>query len=147
MRHNLVKSLNKFGAAMLSERDPEADVGFGNQLSQCQDLPSLVIANAKRAEEALRVIEELAKLPDLNTTLHSKDFEQARFNLYTLEKELLSRLMRRQKKQQLTGLYVIIDTQILGSRDGVDAAREALRGGAKVITLRDKQHGRGDLLV
>ena len=147
MRHNLVKSLSKFGAAMLSERDPEADVGFGNQLSQCQDLPSLVIANAKRAEEALRVIEELAKLPDLNTTLHSKDFEQARFNLYTLEKELLSRLMRRQKRQQLTGLYVIIDTQALGQKDVIDAAGKAISGGAKVIQLRDKQHGRGDLLV
>ena len=147
MRHNLVKSLSKFGAAMLSERDPEADVGFGNQLNQRQDLPSLVIANAKRAEEALRVVEELAKLPDLNTTLHSKDFEQARFNLYTLEKELLSRLMRRQKRQQLTGLYVIIDTQALGQKDVIDAAGKAISGGAKVIQLRDKQHGRGDLLV
>ena len=147
MRHNLVKSLSKFGAAMLSERDPEADVGFGNQLNQRQDLPSLVIANAKRAEEALRVVEELAKLPDLNTTLHSKDFEQARFNLYTLEKELLSRLMRLQKRQQLTGLYVIIDTQALGQKDVIDAAGKAISGGAKVIQLRDKQHGRGDLLV
>jgi len=139
MRHSLVKSLSKFGAAMLSERDSEADVGFGTQLSQRQDLPSLVTANAKRVEEALRVVEELAKLPGLNTTLHSNDFEQARFNLYTLEKELLSRLMRRQRIKQLTGLYVIIDTQLLGLKSVI--------GGAKVIQLRDKQHGKGELLV
>lgn len=147
MRHNLVKSLSKFGVAMLSERDSEADVGFGTQLSQHQDFPSLVIANAKRVEEALRVVEELVKLPALNTTLHSNDFEQARFNLYTLEKALLSRLMRRQKIQQLTGLYVIIDTQILGLKDVINAARKAINGGAKVMQLRDKQHGKGELLV
>lgn len=147
MRHNLVKYLSKFGATMLSERDPEADVGFGTQLSQHQDLPSLVTANAKRVEEALRVVEELAKLPDLSAALRPKDFEQARFNLYTLEKELLSGLMRRQKITQLAGLYVIIDTQILGLKGLIGAASKAIRGGAKVIQLRDKKHGKGEVLT
>src|SRR4030066_1070048 len=147
MRHNLVKSLSRFGTALLSERNSEADVGARTEISHQQDLLSLVTANAKRVEEALRVIEELSKLPDLSVKLRSKDFEQARFNLYTLEKELLSRLMRQQKRQQLTGLYVIIDTQALGQKDMIDAAGKAISGGAKVIQLRDKQHGRGDLLV
>jgi len=147
VRHSLVKSLSRFGTALLSERNSEADVGARTEISHQQDLLSLVTANAKRVEEALRVIEELAKLPDLSTTLRSKDFEQARFNLYTLERELLSRLMRQQKIKQLTGLYVIIDTQILGPKSEVDAARKAIRGGAKVIQFRDKQHGRGELLT
>jgi thiamine-phosphate pyrophosphorylase len=147
MRHNLVKSLSSFGTALLSERDSEGDVGAGIEVSHQQDLLSLVAANAKRVEEALRVIEELSKLPDLSATLRSKDFEQARFNLYTLEKELLSKLMRQQKLKQLTGLYVIVDTQILGARDKVDVARKAVRGGAKAIQLRDKQHTKGELLA
>jgi len=147
MRHSLVKSLSKFGVAMLSERDAGVDVGFGIQISQHQDLASLVTANAKRVEEALRVVEELAKLSDLSATLRSKDFEQARFNLYTLEKELLSRLTRRQKITQLVGLYVIIDTQTLELKDVIGAARKAIRGGAKVIQLRDKQHGKGKVLT
>src|SRR4030042_3023331 len=147
MRHSLVKSLSRFGTALLSERNSEADVGARTEISYQQDLLSLVTANAKRVEEALRVIEELAKLPDLSVKLRSKDFEQARFNLYTLEKELLSRLMRQQKIKQLTGLYVIIDTQILGPKVEVDAARKAIHGGAKVIQLRDKQHGKGELLT
>ena len=147
MRHNLVKSLSEFGATMLSERNSEADVGASTEISHQQDLLSLVTANAKRVEEALRVIEELSKLPDLGVTLHSKDFEQARFNLYTLEQELLSKLMRQQKIKQLTGLYVIIDTQTLGPKGEVDAARKAIHGGAKVIQLRDKQHGKGELLT
>jgi thiamine-phosphate pyrophosphorylase len=147
MRHNLVKSLSSFGTALLSERNSERDVGAGTEISHKQDLLSLVTANAKRVEEALRVTEELSKLPDLSATLHSNDFEQARFNLYTLEKELLSRLIHQQKLKQLTGLYVIVDTQILGSRDTIDAARKAIRGGAKVIQLRDKQHTKGELLA
>ena len=146
MRHDLVKYLSEFGTAMLSERDTEADVGLGTQLSQHQDLPSLVTANAKRVEEALRVVEELAKLPDLRATLRPNDFEKARFNLYTLEKELLSGLVRRQKITQLAGLYVIIDTQILGLKGLAGAASKAIRGGAKVIQLRDKKHGKGEVL-
>jgi thiamine-phosphate pyrophosphorylase len=147
IRHSLIKSLGELSIAMLSERNSRLDVGFGAQLGQHRDLSSLVTANAKRVEEALRVIEELAKLPDLSVELHSKDFEKARFNLYTLERELLSRLMRRQKIEQLTGLYVIIDTQVLGLQGEVDAARKAINGGAKVIQLRDKHHSKGELLV
>jgi thiamine-phosphate pyrophosphorylase len=147
MRHNLVKSLSRFGTALLSERDSEADVGARTGIRSRQDLLSLVTANAKRVEEALRVMEELSKLPDLSTTLRSKDFEQARFNLYALEKELLARLSRRQSARQLTGLYVIIDTQSLGAKSAVDATGKAIRGGAKVIQLRDKQHAKGKLLI
>ena len=147
MRHSLVKSLSRFGITLLSERNSETDVGARTEVSHQQDLLSLVKANAKRVEEALRVIEELSKLPDLSTTLHAKDFEQARFSLYTLEKELLSRLRRQQKIKQLTGLYVIIDTQILGPKSKVEATRKAISGGAKVIQLRDKQHGKGELLI
>jgi thiamine-phosphate pyrophosphorylase len=147
MRHNLVKSLSRSSTAMLSERNSETDVGVGTEISHQQDLLSLVTANAKRVEEALRVIEELSKLPDLDVKLRSKDFEEARFSLYTLEKKLLSRLMRQQKLKQLTGLYVIIDTQILGPRGEADAARKAVNGGAKVIQLRDKHHTKGELLT
>jgi thiamine-phosphate pyrophosphorylase len=146
IRHNLVKSLSRFSTALLSKRNSEADVGARTEISHQQDLPSLVTANAKRVEEALRVIEELSKLSDFSATLRSKDFEQARFKLYTLEKELLSRLMRQQKLKQLTGLYVIVDTHILGSRYEVDAARKAIRGGAKAIQLRDKKYAKSELL-
>jgi len=147
MRHNMVKSLSQFGPTLMSERNAETDVGIGTEISHQQDLLSLVTANARRVEEALRVVEELSKLPDLSSALHSKDFETARFNLYTLQRELLSRLMRRQKIKQLTGLYVIIDTETLGFKGEVDAARKAINGGASVIQLRDKQHSKGELLA
>ena len=147
MRHNLVKNLNQFGPALISERNAETDVGIDSEISHRQDLLSLVTANARRVEEALRVIEELSKLPDLSSALHSRDFGTARFNLYTLQRELLSRLTRQQKMKQLTGLYVIIDTETLDFKGEVDAARKAIKGGAKVIQLRDKQRNKGELLA
>ena len=147
MRHKLVKTLSQFGPAMLSERNSEIDIGIGSEISHPQDLMSLVTANARRVEEALRVIEELGKLPDLSSALSTKDFEAARFNLYTLQRELLSRLTRRHKIEQLRGLYVIIDSQTLDFKGEVDAARKAIKGGAKVIQLRDKQRSRGELLT
>jgi thiamine-phosphate pyrophosphorylase len=148
MRHDLVKSLSKFGVALLSERNSEADVGVNiKSVSQEQDLPSLVTANAKRVEEALRVVEELAKLPELSSVLRSKEFEQARFKLYGLEQELLSRILRKQKVARLTGLYVIIDTEALGQKGEIDAASKAICGGARVIQLRDKHYSKGELLA
>ncbi len=148
MRHSLVRSLSEFGIGLLSERNSEGDVGVNiESVSQRQDLPSLVTANAKRVEEGLRVIEELAKLPKISPVLHSKDFERARFNFYTLERSLLSKVLRQQKITRLTGLYVIIDTELLGLKDEVKAASKAIRGGARIIQLRDKHHSKGELLA
>jgi len=147
MRHSLVRSLSEFGTGLLSERNSEGDVGVNIESNrQRQDLPSLVTANAKRVEEGLRVIEELAKLPEISPVLHSEDFERARFKLYRLERSLLSKVLRQQKIARLTGLYVIIDTELLGLKNEVDAASKAIRGGARIIQLRDKHHSKGELL-
>jgi len=146
MRHNLIKSMSRFGPALMTERNSETDVGIGTEISHRQDIQSLVTANARRVEEALRAVEELSKLPELSSTLHSKGFETARFNLYTLQRELLSRLMRQQKIKQLTRLYVIIDTETLDFKGELDAARKTIKGGAKVIQLRDKKYSKGELL-
>ena len=147
LRHAVVTSLNKFASNLLSARDAEGDVGAGIELSQRQDLISLITANAKRAEEGLRVIEELAKLPEISPTISSNSFQRARFQLYTLERGLASKTLRRQKIACLKGLYVIIDTQILDFKDEVDAAGKAIRGGARIIQLRDKGYNKGKLLT
>ena len=148
MRHILVRTMSEFGTALLSERDSESDIGINiESVSELQDLTSLITANAKRVEEALRVMEEIAKLPEISPTLNSNDFKQARFNLYTIERDLLSKILRRDKLTRLNGLYVILDTQILGMKGEVDTASKAIRGGAKVIQLRDKHRDKGELLT
>jgi thiamine-phosphate pyrophosphorylase len=169
-RHSLAEVGESLGIILLEERDSEHDVGRENVIAKppsviaspppviasrrrsnlnkqsYPDLASLVGANANRVEESLRVLEELAKLGELSSKLDAAKFEKVRFRLYSVEKEMVSRLTRQDKLKELTGLYVIVDRQVLGSRDELEVAREVIQGGAKVIQLRDKQRSMVELL-
>ncbi len=54
-------------------------------------LKDIVIANLKRAQESARVLEEIYKLIDINL---SEKFKQKRYELYSLEKEILDIISR-----------------------------------------------------
>ncbi len=156
MRHSLVEETKSLSVKLLSQRDSEHDVGVtltqpflfgGKGLAKAQqDLPSIITANAKRVAESLRVIEELAKLPETSPMLNSVKFEQLRFSLYTLEQQLTSRILRQDKVKQLAGLYVVLDKQALAGRNELEIAEQVIQGGAKVIQLRDKQSSKAELL-
>lgn len=51
------------------------------------DLSSIIIANFKRAQESARVLEELYKL---HSAQQSENFKHIRYELYSIEKEILS---------------------------------------------------------
>lgn len=53
------------------------------------DWTDVLIANFRRAEESLRVLEEVSKLSDVNL---SRQFKRSRFRVYNLEKACLSRV-------------------------------------------------------
>jgi thiamine-phosphate pyrophosphorylase len=106
------------------------------------DVNDVVTANARRVTESLRVLEEFSKLPDIG--LDPMKFKRARFAIYQIERELSGKVSRRGKR--IAGLYVIIDREALGRKDEVDACRQAIRGGANVIQLRDKMQGKPALL-
>jgi thiamine-phosphate pyrophosphorylase len=152
IRHNLAEETKSLSVRLLSHRDAEHDVGVNvnavasKARQSLQDLAGVITANAKRVEESLRVIEELAKLPGINSMLDSAKFEQERFSLYTLERELISKTLRQDKLKRLSGLYIILDRQALAGRDEIGIAGEVIRGGAKIIQLRDKQGDKGELL-
>lgn len=48
---------------------------------------------------------------------------------------------------QISGLYVIIDPQQTRGRDPVEVARQALRGGARILQWRDKTRDKGEQLA
>jgi thiamine-phosphate pyrophosphorylase len=139
----------------MTQRDAEHDVGRlrpkdkepSVKKTPSRGLLDLVAANAKRIEESLRVIEELAKLPEMNSMLNSAGFEQTRFTFYAVERELISRISRRDKIEKLPGLYVILDRQFLTGRDELEIAGQVINGGATAIQLRDKESGKGELLL
>jgi len=98
MRHEMVKVDLSLEQQFLQARNSEGDVGIDIEAAsegKHKGLSAMVVANARRVQEALRVLEELAKDPDI--ALESGKFKQARFSLYTIEKKLFSRLLERNK--------------------------------------------------
>lgn len=54
--------------------------------------------------------------------------------------------LRRQQADRIGGLYVIIDPQVTNGRDPMGIARAAVRGGARMLQLRDKLRDKGEVL-
>jgi thiamine-phosphate pyrophosphorylase len=147
MRHELITGDPVLQKRLLDSRDSEGDVGISLAGEERErELPLVLVANSRRVQESLRVLEELAKVPGIIPGLDSEKFKQARFSIYTLEQRLLSRLLRKDKLERLSGLYVIIDIQVLKGRNYLEVARQAIQGGAGVIQLRDKVSRKADLL-
>ncbi len=147
LRHELLRGDWSFQQQLLEARNSEGDIGVNIEApgeEKQRELPIMVVANARRVQESLRTMEELAKIP--GTKLDSEKFKQARFSLYTIEKALLSRLLRRDKIKQLTGLYVIIDTQALKGQSHIEVTSQVIHGGANTIQLRDKISSKKELL-
>jgi len=131
-------------AKLLASRDVPSDVGVEREERERPDIISLARANARRCQEALRVLEECSRLPDI--PMSESQCRNARFKLYELEKELFLKLLRQERRQRVRGLYFILDTGFLKGGDELEAAEKAIRGGARIIQLRDKHRDRGELL-
>ncbi len=147
LRHKLVRSEWPLQRQSLQARDSDGDVGADMAVhgeGRQRDLPALVVANSRRVQESLRVMEELAKTPGL--PLSTDEFKHARFSLYTIEKTLVSRLLRQDKTGRLRGLHVILDPSRLKRQDHMETAGQVIGGGARVIHLRDNVHSTKALL-
>lgn len=150
---DLRHSLRRYSSTeALSARDSERDVGALAEESTLRgDLVSVVRANAHRVQEGLRVLDELGKAvspgqPSQDIPLDVGRLKEARFALYSIERELVSRLLRRDKASLVRGLYVIIDPSFCKGRSELEVAKGAIAGGARVLQLRDKQRSKGEVL-
>ena len=149
MRHEILKGDWPFHQQLLQARNSEGDIGITLEVpgeEKQRELPIMVVANARRVQESLRIMEELAKIPGTIPKLDPEKFKQARFNLYTIEQALLSKLLRQDKTKRLSGLYAIIDTQALKGHSQIEVVSQVIYGGAKTIQLRDKLRNKKELL-
>ena len=83
IRHNTDKVLRKNYASLIKERDSVKDSGREMPETSKKKLPSIIIANFKRTQESLRVLEEYSK------TVFPKSpplFKKQRYAAYNLEK-------------------------------------------------------------
>lgn len=88
MRHELLTGYGFSDRQMVAARDADGDVGAETEEEAKRNFESAVVANARRVQESLRVLEELSKLPELPGWDATK-FKRARFTLYTIEKEIM----------------------------------------------------------
>lgn len=133
---------------LLRARRAAEDVGAEPEAAEEQraDMLALVLANARRAQEALRVLEEFAKLPEAISYLDWAELKGFRFTLYSLEQELTARLLRQERRRKVSGLYVLVDPELARGRSEIEVTRQALAGGAAMIQLRDKRRSKGEIL-
>ncbi len=101
------------------------------------DLAGIAASNFGRCKEALRVLEEFSKLSSPEA---GKVFKDIRYDVYESEKSLTELLSTYSRKNKLDfDLYVVTDPDVLGKRSPITAVKEAIKGGAKIIQLRDKK--------
>ena len=83
LRHELN---NFFQTNIVFHRESVTDVGrFIENKTKRNSVRDIIRANSKRFEESIRTLSEYSSLIDLNTAR----FEEMRYEMYTIEKELL----------------------------------------------------------
>ncbi len=83
-RHRLDTAVRESYPQLIAARDTGSDEGRGFNEGKRKDLSGLIIANFKRVEEAMRVLEEFSKLFSERA---GKKFKKIRFEIYAAEKE------------------------------------------------------------
>lgn len=137
LRHDLTSCSRELPAAdLLAARDVPGDAGTAistPQESNRAATADIATAAAKRAAEALRSLEEYAKLVD--PVLAAK-FEQLRYRTYEAEQALFSRTSTAQRL--LTARLHVLVTEALCAQPWLETARAVIDGGADVLQLREK---------
>lgn len=137
LRHQLDSTLQRFDRlSSIRSRDTFGDVGTTVQgkLEQTRgNWQDLLTANFKRLQQALRSLEEHAKLID---TSAAQQFEQMRYQVYSLEKMVVTTLAANDLFP-VGSIYVLIDGQ---SGEGAfeSLVTKLLDAETEVIQLRDK---------
>jgi thiamine-phosphate pyrophosphorylase len=132
----LAQRLSTAGAS-LAARDTLCDIGIGltTTAESCrQDLFDIVAASFKRVQEALRALEEFGKLLD---PVWSQDAKALRYETYTLEKAVVT--VEDSRKRLASVRLCAIVTETACSAPYGWTIEEAIRGGAGMIQLREKQ--------
>jgi len=141
---NSIDSMLISRADLLKARNSRDDAGadlYSKGESQRTNVSQIVTSNFKRIEEALRVLEESAKL--LNATF-GKKFKALRYRVYDIEKVVSLPLPKIDKLD--FDLYVITDPEVGKGRSHEAQAKAAIKGGAKIIQMRDKTVSRKQFL-
>ena len=142
LRHQIAQGLktieSQSGGKLWINRDTPGDLGVDRKAKTGEpkaNTMDIFRASCRRAEEALRVLEESAQV--LGKSSLAGLFAQSRYDLYTLESESLPYFPRTRWNQ--VSLYVITDRKLAGKKSIVSIIKQAIAGGAGAIQLRDPE--------
>lgn len=159
MRHDLVAAelrLAHTGIDLRASRSVENDVGTGITTAaemQRESLHDVVTANARRVQESLRSLEEFGKTV---CGEFAASVKQMRYRSYALEQRITTASSShsspvnfrdaRIRRLQRSFLYVLV-TEKLCRLPWKQTVSAALRGGADIIQLREKELANDELLT
>lgn len=144
VRHGLAAALGKLEAARggagiaIAWRDTSGDVGTGvstEREMRREGMRDVVVAAGKRLGEALRVIEEAAKMVE-GGAANAREIEALRYRAYDLERDLVLGLGSGRARQWR--LCVLVTEALCRHHGWLDMARMAVEGGADCVQLREK---------
>lgn len=146
MRHDLVSGTESLDREKrIASRDSIGDVGRDNQTQSEYQRPNesgVVQANMSRVAQSLRTIEEFSKTIEPSV---AQSVEQLRYEIYTLEKAILTTMMSAQNLANHR-LYVLLDGK--GSPEELESfASELVRSGVDILQLRDKSLSDRELIL
>lgn len=121
---------------LVRARDISGDVGAGLKThaeAQRADAAEVAVAAARRAQEALRVIEEYAKAVSAGAASRA---ERLRYLVYDLELRLRRHAVARERLGEAR-IYVIL-TEALCRNGWLETAEAVLSAGAEMLQLREK---------
>lgn len=141
LRHELTDLLHRVvpQEKLVAARRVERDSGHPGVNAEAHtaveaDARDVAVRGLKRAEEAIRVLEEYVRGIDIEA---ARRFSEMRFAAYEAEQWLLL-CSERAKRLALSRLYVLLTES--RCRGGLEhTARAAIRGGAQVLQLREKE--------
>ena len=146
LRHEISDALRPMLAEAILYRDTPNDVGtFIKTESEFSrsGLADVIAAAGKRLGEALRALEEATKTIDPDA---ARKLESARYRFYSIEQTVAMTLRATAGGAfARVRLYVLI-TEAICRRPWLEAAEQAILGGADCLQLREKSLDSGELL-
>ncbi len=142
IRHSLNNILLSYPNLVMN-RESEFDIGKNiENNSQRKSIRDIIRANCKRLEEAFRVLSEYGQLINIDV----KIFENNRYEIYTIEKELL----KNEKLLRLHNAKLYLVTNRDGFKcdeDFLNVIENAISGGVDIIQLREKNENENKILT
>lgn len=139
IRHEITSFFEKDYSKLISSRDTKNDVGVDiKNITKENDVSNPLRANLKRAQQALRVLNEYGKLDD-----------KYRYELYEIEKELNMEKQTNIKQALLKdkNLYLITCSDNFKTEvDFIDKVALALKNGVKIIQYREKNKSASEII-